>query len=184
MFWGIVAFEMALQLTRQGQQVALLALIDGAMPPHLYLKLRNRDGSKKSKSLAELLQSFIYFCKNGRLFTLLGYKYRQQVRKFRQKRAKNSQASDPLLENVQKVFRSHLKARADYVPQGMYPGKIDIYASGTLRTDQQDKWGELADGGIEYHFVGGEHGTIDREPHVRVLAKKLRESMDKAGQNS
>ncbi|WP_052055413.1 condensation domain-containing protein [Myxosarcina sp. GI1] len=179
-FGGIVAFEMALQLSRQGQKVALLALIDGALPPHVYLEMRNRDGSIKSKSLADLWRSFVFFCRSGQLLTILGYKYTKLVKRIRKQKAKQQQAPDPALKNVKKVFRSHLQARADYLPQGTFSGKIDIYASETLRIDQQDEWNKLVDGGVEYHFIGGRHDTIDREPHVRVLAAKLRESMDKA----
>ncbi len=182
-FGGIVAFEIALQLSQQGQKVALLALIDGAMPPNIYSKFRNPDGTKKAKDLGDYLQSIAYFWKSGQMFSVLEYKYKQQLRKFKARFLKNQAPQDPLMQNVQRVFRSHLKARANYLPQDIYPGKIDIYASGTLRLDVQDKWNELAAEGVEYHFVGGSHGSIDTEPHVRVLAEQLRASLDKAQQN-
>ena len=31
---------------------------------------------------------------------------------------------------------------------------------------------------VDYQFVGGNHGTIDREPYVRILAAKLRAAID------
>ncbi len=175
-FGGIVAFEMALQLSQQGQKVALLALIDGGMPPNLYSKFRNVDGTKKTKSLAEYLQSLVYFWQRGQFTNLLKYKYEQKVRKLKAKFSKAPQ--EPLMQNVQRVFQSHMKARSNYVPQGVYPGKITIYASDTLRLDQQEGWNELAAEGVDIQLVGGSHGTIDREPYVRILAAKLRASIN------
>ncbi len=177
-FGGIVAFEMARQLLEQGQKVALLALIDGGLPPNIYSKLRNADGSKKEKSLAQYWQSFAYFCRNGQLLTILQYRYKQQLRKLRARFFPDNTSPDPLMANVQRVFRSHLKARANYMPSSSYPGKITIFASGTLRLDQQDSWNKLATEGIECHFVGGSHGTIDQEPYVGILAAKLRDCLD------
>ncbi|WP_026102253.1 condensation domain-containing protein [Pleurocapsa sp. PCC 7319] len=183
-FGGIVAFEMARQLSQQGQKVGLLALIDGGMPPNIYSKLRNTNGSQKTKTLAEYWQSFAYFCRNGQLLTILEYKYRKQLRKLKAKFLPSQAAPDPLMANVKKVFRSHLKARAKYLPTSSYPGKITIFASGTLRLDQQASWEELATEGIDCHFVGGSHGTIDQEPHVGVLAGKLRACLDEAQQKT
>ncbi|MDJ0567732.1 MAG: condensation domain-containing protein [Pleurocapsa sp. MO_192.B19] len=177
-FGGIVAFEMARQLSEQGEKVALLALIDGGMPPNIYSKLRNADGSKKAKSLAEYWQSFVYFCRSGQLLTILGYRYRQQLRKLKARFLPSPTTPDPMMANVQRVFQSHLKARAIYAPSSSYPGKITIFASGTLRLDQQASWEELATEGIDCHFIGGSHGTIDQEPHVGVLAAKLRDCLD------
>ena len=177
-FGGIVAYEMARQLVEQGETVALVALIDGGLPPNIYRQMRNADGSKKAKSLAEYWQSFIYFCRNGQLITILKYRYRQQLRKLRARFSPNTAEPDPLMANVRRVFRSHMQARANYMPSSSYPGKITIFASGTLRLDQQDSWNELAIEGIECHFVGGSHGTIDQEPYVGVLAAKLRECLE------
>lgn len=177
-FGGIVAFEMARQLVEQGQKVALLALIDGGLPPNIYSKLRNADGSKKEKSLAEYWQSFAYFCRNGKLLTILQYRYRQQLRKLKARFFPDNTSPDPLMANVRRVFRSHMKARANYMPSSSYPGKITIFASGTLRLDQQDSWNKLATEGIECHFVGGSHGTIDQEPYVGILAAKLKDCLD------
>ncbi|MEO0835854.1 MAG: condensation domain-containing protein, partial [Cyanobacteria bacterium J06642_3] len=179
-FGGIVAYEMARQLVQQGEKVALLALIDGGLPPNIYSQMRNADGSKKAKSLRENWQSFVYFRRNGQMPTILKYRYRQQLRKLRCRLFPKTSEPDPLMANVQRVFRSHMKARANYMPSSAYPGKITIFASGTLRLDQQESWAELATEGIEYHFVGGSHGTIDQEPYVGILANKIRDSLNRA----
>jgi thioesterase domain-containing protein/acyl carrier protein len=177
-FGGIVAFEMARQLTQQGEKIALLALIDGGLPPNIYHKLRNLDGSKKAKSLAQYWQSFAYFCGSGQLLTILKYRYQQKLRKLKERFFPTSTPVDPRMANVQKVFRSHMKARANYSPSSSYAGKITIFASGTLRLDQQASWQELTTEPIDFHFVGGSHGTIDQEPYVGILATKLKACLD------
>lgn len=179
-FGGIVAFEMARQLSQQGEKVALLALIDGGMPPNIYSKWRNPDGSKKAKSLAEYWQSFAYFCRRGQLLTILKYRYQQKLRKLKARFFPASALLDPRMANVQKVFRAHMKARTDYSPSSSYSGKITIFASGTLRVDQQASWQELTTESIDYCFVGGSHGTIDQEPYVGILAAKLADYLDTA----
>ena len=73
-----------------------------------------------------------------------------------------------------------MKARSKYVPQGIYPGKITIYASDTLRLDQQEGWNELAAEGVDIQLVGGSHGTIDQEPYVGILAAKIRDNLARA----
>ncbi|MGL5079208.1 MAG: thioesterase domain-containing protein, partial [Waterburya sp.] len=177
-FGGIVAFEMARQLSQQGEKIALLAFIDGEVPPNIYNKLRNPDGTKKAKSLVQYWQSFIYFCRRGQLLTILKYRSQQQMRKLKERFFSSSTPVDPRMANVQKVFRSHLKARSNYSPSSSYSGKITIFASGTLRLDQQASWQELTTEPIDFHFVGGSHGTIDQEPYVGILATKLKDCMD------
>ena len=41
-------------------------------------------------------------------------------------------------------------------------------------------WSELAPGGLEIHDVPGNTFSMLQEPHVQVLAEKLRDCIDKA----
>jgi thioesterase domain-containing protein/acyl carrier protein/NRPS condensation-like uncharacterized protein len=182
-FGGIVAFEMARQLSQQGEKVALLALIDGGMPPNIYRQWRNSDGSKKAKSLVEYWQSFVYFSRRGQLLTILKYRSQQKLRKLKARFFPTSNPVDSRMANVQKVFRAHMQARMGYAPSSSYPGKITIFASNTLRLDQQASWQELTTEAIDFHFVGGSHGTIDQEPYVGILAAKLKDCLDEGSHN-
>jgi thioesterase domain-containing protein/acyl carrier protein len=179
-FGGIVAFEMARQLSQQGEKVALLALIDGGMPPNIYSQWRNADGTKKAKSLAEYWQSFAYFSRRGQLLNILKYRSQQKLRKLKARFFPTPTPVDSRMANVQKVFRAHMQARVNYSPASSYSGKITIFASGTLRLDQQASWQELTTEPIDFHFVGGSHGTIDEEPYVGILAAKLKDCLDTA----
>jgi aspartate racemase len=46
--------------------------------------------------------------------------------------------------------------------------------------DPQFGWSKLAAGGLEVHHVPGDHIGILKEPHVQVLAEKLRDCLEQA----
>jgi thioesterase domain-containing protein len=46
--------------------------------------------------------------------------------------------------------------------------------SGVVPQDSTLGWGKLATGGVEVQTVPGNHYTMLREPHVQVLAERLR----------
>jgi len=81
------------------------------------------------------------------------------------------------------VLEANYQASRSYIPQ-VYPGQITLFQA-KLRSprvfyDSQGGWGELALGGVEVHNVPGDHTSIIEQPHVRVLAEKLKACLDKA----
>jgi thioesterase domain-containing protein len=75
-----------------------------------------------------------------------------------------------------------LDAEKDYVPRGkIYPGKITLFLAADAEADAEDNrlgWEKLAAGGLEVHSVPGTHISIREEPHVAVLAEKLRRCLE------
>ncbi len=74
-----------------------------------------------------------------------------------------------------------------YAPQ-VYPGKITLFRAsasiyravdGSPDSDELG-WDEFAGGGLEVYQVPGDHSTSIAEPHVRVLAAKLKPCLDRA----
>ena len=64
-----------------------------------------------------------------------------------------------------------------------YPGKITFFwASDHPEEPSDSRWGwqELANGGMEIHRITGEHLTVLREPHLQVLAERLKDCLDQA----
>jgi hypothetical protein len=45
-------------------------------------------------------------------------------------------------------------------------------------------WDKLVSGGIDVHYIPGSHFTLFDEPHVRILADKLKPCLEKAQRNS
>jgi thioesterase domain-containing protein len=46
--------------------------------------------------------------------------------------------------------------------------------------DPQLGWGPIAAGGVDVQELPGGHVTIFQEPHVRILAEKLKDCLEKA----
>jgi thioesterase domain-containing protein/acyl carrier protein len=147
---GLIAYEMAVQLERQGERVALLALIDAnahlakhgpleeevdALLKALFAsELRQRPGSERLQALRQLLEHHL--------------------------RATWSYVPRPYGGPLTLLRPSHSP-----VP--------------TLRA-QDNGWRPLAKGGVEVHELPGDHHSMLRAPHVERLAQRLRASLDSA----
>ncbi len=131
-FGGPVAFEMALQLERQGETVAFLGLIDSVSPI-----LAQREGVPSGEAMRDRFTS---------ISTYIPGTLRGAVTLF----------------------------RADDSPEmaGGSPAEQEEWR--TLG------WSALSSSPIEVHRVPGNHITITTEPHVRVLAELVRESLESA----
>jgi amino acid adenylation domain-containing protein len=171
-FGGVVAFEMARQLQAQGQQVALLALLDTAFP--------NR-GMPWRRRLAAHFRLFWRLSLKGKLGHLVGEVgklFRGLARKFSRKR----EASLPTA--FQKVDSLNEQARKNYVPQP-YPGRVTFFRAReqTIWDEKEVRWtwGAVAGGGLEILEVPGNHQTFHvEEPNVGVLAEQLKTCLRRA----
>jgi amino acid adenylation domain-containing protein len=167
---GVIAFEMAQQLIRQGEQVALLALLDSTPPAsspaepisdalvarQLAVEFGLRlDDLPASASLDEL---------TPRLLTL----------------AKQAGAIPPdtdpaALRRFVELYQAHLEALNSYAPR-RYPGQITLFQAAE-RADADDlaqAWAALALDGVERQIADGNHLTMIQPPHVEQLAQQLR----------
>jgi thioesterase domain-containing protein/acyl carrier protein len=184
-FGGLVAYEVTLELLRQGQEVGLLAMFDTSAPgyprwlpemtrwkrrlAHWQLRWDLHWGNivvAKGPARREYVQTKLVrllqdLWKRPRIAsrvvktTIAGWLHPQAIR------------------NVRKGGHRALK-KYDAKP---FPGKVTL-----LRATQQPKgiyedrtcgWSAYALGGVEVHDVPGHHGAIVREPRVRILAEKL-----------
>jgi thioesterase domain-containing protein len=77
------------------------------------------------------------------------------------------------------VFKANNKTH--YVPQEVYPNQITVFpASEQFWDDPAIGWDKVSSEPVETYSVPGDHITMVTEPHVRVLAEKLRACLDKA----
>ena len=169
---GVVAFEMAQELHAQGQQVALLALVEPS-PPRV----------SNVQSYARLAAYIL-----NRFARRLGHHSRSMVQR-------DSAEQKAYLRMKAKIIANWL-AMAGYTAQP-YPGQIDLFLTReSLRSppNPQLGWRKLADGGVRIHEIAGNHDTITgnnntkiEEAHMRSLAKQLRTCIDETrsyGNNS
>ena len=189
-FGGLVAFEMAQQLYVQGEKVAMLALFDTEVPGrgkempwrqraslHLGNLLREGSAYALKKAKRNLDQS------QGRLASTISKIHRQFNHLL-------GLWWPDYLQQAQLDIRDQvvIQARANYLPRP-YPGKVILFRAlerdkfDPYYTDPQLGWGELPIGIFEVHHVPGDHLSMLREPHVRVLAEKLTDCLDEAQAN-
>jgi thioesterase domain-containing protein/acyl carrier protein len=163
---GVVAFEMAQQLQAKGQKVALLALIEPSRPPvpglQTYFNLT-------ASVLRRVVQRFGHHSRN-----LAQY---------------NSAERGPYAHLKAKLF-ANMWAVVRYAPK-IYPGRITLFlAHESLAKSPHDPrlgWREWTTKEVELQVVPGSHNTITRthnavpeETQIRVLAERLRASIDDA----
>jgi thioesterase domain-containing protein len=178
-----VAFEVAQQLRARGQEVALLAMLETDFPAP--------DRQEREVDAAKLMHMFAK--KRGlnlSLEELRGREPDQQLAHVLQ-RARAAGLSQAEIQGFEEIPRIHGEfapiAQANarltrrYVPQP-YTGRATFFRSsdGPVKEDHPDPakaWGRLIDG-LEVHPVPGNHNTMLREPHVRVLAERLKICLD------
>ncbi len=178
-FGGTVVFEMAQQLYAQGEKVALLSLFDSAglnnLPTTFFDLIsghvNNLAQLKPQEQLVYIWQRLKWqICKRiakpiHQLSLISG----------------NVERSPQTLHNLS-VLEANIHASKNYVPQ-VYPSHITLFRA-KLRSsryyfDPQGGWGGLASQGIEIHEIPGDHNSILIEPHVQVLAEKLKACLDR-----
>jgi thioesterase domain-containing protein/acyl carrier protein len=160
-FGGKLALEMAQQLQKGGESVALLAIIDArlfstsfatfwhgsrvfltSMLPHLwpyisdYLNLRSADPGPGQGEI-------------------------------KRPKLKTSE-----LKRLVQVFQTNVRADSRYRPQ-KYPGRVTLFNTAIGNQDSTWGWGDLAANGVELHHIPGHHMNVLRPPQVQVLAEKL-----------
>jgi len=187
---GTVAFEMACQLAANGEQVGLLALLDSY--PAGYFKLLPDSGSVSQRwtrfasrinSHRENLQQLAGLDKLIYLIGKLKYAPAKTKHKLYRRAYKLFQRiGRPLPSVLKNIEEINFSAVKDYVPQ-VYPGRATLFLASddlTAAHDVEAGWEGLAAGGIEKVSISGNHLDIVKEPHVRVLAEKLRVALDSA----
>ena len=190
-FGGIVAFEMAQQLSRQGQSVPLLALLDSGTRPII------EEAWDDAAFLAEMAK-----------LEIMNISYDDLVRLDPEERLRHvlevALQADILpagfglaeLQRWMRIYRVHHEAILRYTPS-TYSGRITLFrATGNSmshpagvklsapRLDPFLGWGEVSSRPIEVDDVPGDHESLIREPHVQTLAECLRRRLLEADASS
>ena len=145
-FGGIVAYEMAQQLTAMGDEVPYLAVLD-TYSPALHGKaiasdLKFYDPLKKS-----LMRSLVNrFLKNGGTVPT-------RLRNFH-------------------IIDTYDRAAMSYTARP-YKGKLTVFKAEHSWGPNEMGWESLAKGGLDVRIVPGDHYTVIEEPNVGQLAKEI-----------
>jgi amino acid adenylation domain-containing protein len=178
-FGGIIAFEMARQLANRGEKVAFLGLLDIRCP-----------------SIAELDTPFrewidIQIDQLGKLTFKEKLKYildrivNRQSKAYRDEIVATLSNLEIFTPELVKILDCNVRARENYSPQ-VYAGTATIFWSEyqDWYIDQHPElgWGKLVAEGLILQRIPGNHTTLMQEPHVQVLAEKLKFSIEQAAQ--
>lgn len=206
-FGGLVAFEVAQQLQKQGDEIALLAVLDMHAPDTDKLGSGSHkpdidwNSAKMLTSIASIFERM--FGKN----IDVSYEFLQQLTFDDQLNYVNEQFQKVNLfppETGVKQIRGLIQvARANqnacYVPQEVYPTQVTLFRASeevpielapsvdiyrllydNRKNDPMWGWSEFSAGEVELHSVPGDHLTIMTEPYIGALAENLKSSLEKA----
>ncbi|MGI2902870.1 SDR family NAD(P)-dependent oxidoreductase [Tolypothrix sp. VBCCA 56010] len=179
---GVVAFEMATQLLRHGDRVAMLAMLDSPAPVKSE-KTAEIDEYDDVKILVDFAMDMAQSAgKNllGSVDQLQGLTQDEQLNYFlKQARIANLLPPDFELQQLRcllNVFKSNVLALQSYVPQ-VYPNQIVYFqASDEVSNDLHNPtlfWGGLSCEPIEIITIPSNHYTIITKPHIQVVVEQL-----------
>jgi acyl-coenzyme A synthetase/AMP-(fatty) acid ligase/thioesterase domain-containing protein/acyl carrier protein len=186
---GILAFEIAQQLRKQGQEVGLLTMVD---PPYGERGPRVKSGEGLDDRLSRHRRAVAQLGPAQRIaYVGAGFirKTRSQLRQMgdaaRKLAAKiyivtGASYSIPLSWRVWYINAVHSRAKRQYTPQ-VYPGRVVVIHSLDSRIDPESAWGGLAAGGLEVQRVLGLHEAIvSQEAEIGNLARQLHGCLERA----
>ncbi|MFO1460890.1 MAG: amino acid adenylation domain-containing protein [Verrucomicrobiota bacterium] len=152
-FGGIVAFEMAQQLTAMGDSVPLLVMMD-TYAPGIHQDAMRLDWRFYQPVLKPLKRFLI------RTFLRLGKLVPAKLRTFY-------------------ITDTYDHAVPMYHPR-TYPGRITVFKAERAWGPTDLGWRDLAGGGIDSEIVPGDHYTMIQEPQIEQLSRKLARALTAA----
>jgi thioesterase domain-containing protein len=184
-FGGLVAFEMARQLTAAGAEVALLAILDSGTPE------MEREFERRSDdaALLAILAHEMYLPVVATELRQLEPEQRLHfVADYMNRAGLIFDDAPEVVRRQLEIFKYRNRATLNYDP-GPYAGGISLFVAGDRQPDEEEAealpdliegWRKLALGGLDVFSVPGAHHEIGREPNVQVLAGHLRSCIDQA----
>ncbi|WP_315788445.1 condensation domain-containing protein [Fischerella sp. JS2] len=183
-YGGVIAFEIAQQLQKQGETVDLLVVID-AILPEIVIQPTKDDDAKFLLRLAESVKSWFNVDFSVSYEELRNLPVDEQFHLLFKKA--NLELSDTEMEQYLrgfKLFKAHIQAMRNYIPQ-VYPHEITLFRASEIITHDFESsefstndpllgWGKCSSQPIKIIEVPGNHFSMFVDPHVQELANKLK----------
>lgn len=198
-YGGLIAFEMAQQLLRAGEEVGLIALFDTHGPGYpqrlpgttplqamVYSEFRRLQHHVGALAGLQGKQRWLYVKdkleRSGRVF--------RRTLEDQQKKllAKWYMAMGHPLPGALKVTQNSIRLAALKYSPKPFAGKLTLFRATRqplgIYPNPTLGWSTIAAGGIEVFDVPGTHGAILVEPRVNVLAEKVEQCLSRYSQAS
>ncbi len=189
-YGGVLAFEMAQQLQKQGQTVGLLVVIDAILSKTV-IQPTDDDDAKLLLRIAEEIKTENNIDFSVPFEELRDLPLDEQLHLVNKKA--NFVFSDTEIKDFlrhYKLFKAHVQAMRDYLPQ-VYPLQMTLlraneeiihdFESPEFQTDDPFLgWGKFSHQPIQVIEVPGDHFSMFVEPHIQELARQLRICIDNA----
>ncbi len=183
-FGGIVAFEMARQLTAQGELVDFLGLVDMRSPTldknrmSLTKWLNFHFSQLKQLQLKDRVKYFL-----DKILYRLSIQTKGKTEGYKEVIARRLSTFEMFEPELLNVLEANLQATKNYLPQ-TYHGRATLfwceYQALYLDRYPDLDWGKLITGGVDTVPIPGEHLSLMTDPHAEVLAAKLNWAMTQA----
>ena len=202
-FGGHVVFEIAQQLQRKGEEIALLAIFDTNAPQSenkMRKVTRDWDEAMWMTFFARVIEHLFQKDLGVSYEALLNLPSDQQLNYISEcLQAVNIYPPGTGLQQIRgflQVFKSN--NLFTYFPDEIQPTQITLFQAqedypehilcGISFEDIKPEnmndplwgWSEVSTGPVEVHSVPGDHITIMKEPHVQVIAQKLMACIERA----
>jgi len=181
-YGGVVAFEMAQQLVRQGQRVDVLAIFDSEAMGH-----DRRPEEWREMDDAQLLVEIFAETLPLSLDHLRVLGADEQLN-YVVEMAKKFKLIPPDFGLTQArrllmVYKANNEALMKYIPQA-YPGRVTLFRPYLGPSDNEEDaargWDRVAATGVDVHWVTGNHLNIMNRPHVEIIAEQLTRRLEQA----
>jgi amino acid adenylation domain-containing protein len=177
-FGGLVAFEMAQQLTQAGQQIGLLAILDTTAPcnkPSPYQSLKFLAGTALRSTLPFLLD-YGAILTNRLQFQNPWFRWQwSAIARLIPEESRLRLLDESTIKSLLPIVYANSQATYRYVPQP-YPNRVTLFKAATqvssVEPDSALGWSALARD-IQLHQVPGNHLSLLKQPHVQTLAQQL-----------
>jgi thioesterase domain-containing protein len=160
-FGGKLALEMAQQLQKTGESVALLAIIDTRLYPTRIATIWHGSRVFFTSMLPQLWPYISDYLDSQSATPRPG-----------QGETKRPKFKALEFKRLLQVFQANVRADSRYRPQ-KYSGRVTLFTTATRDQDSTWGWGDIAANGVELHQIPGHHMNVLRPPQVQILAEKL-----------
>jgi thioesterase domain-containing protein/non-ribosomal peptide synthetase component F len=182
-FGGLVAYEMAVELTRQGKEIEMLGIFDTACPTYyraLPSAVRMRMKLVHLVEVATRYAKLLFKGHFGEMRTRLTDSAENYARKarwhLRKRRGNAGSAEQPDIPDYLSEFNQVARR---YTPPRLAAGIVLFHATKRgweYRSNPTLGWELVVEDGISVRYVPGTHESIMLPPHAESLAKNFRQA--------